>query len=236
MISPMGLQLKENFVFWFSAQFNSTHNFTQSGWRILFIPGLLYGQQKLGKLPNTSFLAGQRCPVQTSHWWLLNSSSSSMDTWGNLSFRPRNPSWIWIRYIQYTTTGTTLCHRDALIPLSTPSSQFTSRPLHGDQRTPLHQTHKTHGDSKVHFLLRQHGFRLTYGEHNPSHIRRYALPFSTLSYLHFVSLLTILLTTSLAAQTQTTFSMQQIKTILKNTFRLSASYFFFILLLFTLQT
>ena len=31
--------------------------------------------------------------------------------------------------------------------------------LNGDQRTPLHQTHKIHSDSKVHFLQRQHGFR-----------------------------------------------------------------------------
>ena len=28
---------EENFVFWFGAQINSTHNFTQSGWLILFI-------------------------------------------------------------------------------------------------------------------------------------------------------------------------------------------------------
>ena len=73
------------------------------------------GQQKLGKLPNTVSLAGQRRPVQTSHWQLFN-SSSSMDTWRNLSnlwipcvyLRPRNPSWIWIRYIQYATTGITV--------------------------------------------------------------------------------------------------------------------------------
>ena len=67
---------------------------------------------------------------------------------------------------------------------------------------------------------------LNYSEHNPSQVRRYALPFSTLSYLHFVSLFTILLTTSLAAQTQTTFSMLQIKTILKNTFWLRTSWTF----------
>ena len=42
------------------------------------------GQQKLDKLPNTASLAGQRRQGQTSHWGLLN-SSSSMDTWGNLS-------------------------------------------------------------------------------------------------------------------------------------------------------
>ena len=77
----------------------------------------LSGQQKLGKLPNTPSLAEQCHPVQTSHWPFFN-SSSSMDTWENLSnlwipcvyLRPRNPSWIWIRYIQYATTGTTLCH------------------------------------------------------------------------------------------------------------------------------
>ena len=47
------------------------------------------------------------------------------------------------------------------------------------------------------------------------------------SKLHFVSLFT----TRLAAQTQTTFSMLQIKTFLKNTFRLSAFYFFILPLL-----
>ena len=33
-----------------------------------------------------------------------------MDSLRLISLRPRNPSWIWIRYIQYVTTGTTLCH------------------------------------------------------------------------------------------------------------------------------
>ena len=75
---------EENLVFWFGLQFNSTHNFTQSGWPILFIPYLLSAQQKLSKLPNTHSLAEQHCPLQTSHWRFLN-SSSRMDTWGNLS-------------------------------------------------------------------------------------------------------------------------------------------------------
>ena len=57
---------------------------------------------------------------------------------------------------------------------------------------------------------------LNYGEHNPSHVRWYALPFSTLSYLHFASILTTF-PTRLAAQTQSKYSMQQIKTIPKNT-------------------
>ena len=132
-------------VFLFCAQFNSTHNFTQSGWPILFFPELFPGQQKLGKLPNTPSLAEQRRPVQTSHWSFFN-SSSSMDTWGNLSnlwiscvyisLRPRNPSWIWIRYIQYATHRNNLMSPPklymsmrCLIPLSAPSSHFTSEPL-----------------------------------------------------------------------------------------------------------
>ena len=102
-----------NFVFWFGAQFNSTHNFTQSGCPILS------GQQKLSKLPNTPSLAEQRRPVQTSHWRFFN-SSSSMDTWGNLS-----NLWIPCAYflldqgipVEYELdtfntphTGITLCH------------------------------------------------------------------------------------------------------------------------------
>ena len=54
----------------------------------------------------------------------------------SISFRPRNPSWIWIRFIQHTT------HRNnfmsppklamsmrCLIPLPAPSCHFTSGPL-----------------------------------------------------------------------------------------------------------
>ena len=81
----VGIVEEGNFVFWFGAQINSTLNFTQSGWLILFNPELLSGQQKLGKLSNTVSLAEQRRPVQTSHWRFFNSCSSSMDTWGNLS-------------------------------------------------------------------------------------------------------------------------------------------------------
>ena len=62
-----------------------------------------------------------------------------MDFFRLICFRPRNPSWIWIRYIQYATTGTTLCHPqnwlcrcDAFIPLSTPSSHFTLGHFNGD--------------------------------------------------------------------------------------------------------
>ena len=116
---PDSLVAEGNFVFWFGAQFNLTHNFTQSGWPILFNPDPLSGQQKLGKLPNTLSLAEQRRPVQMSHWRFFN-SSSSMDTWGNLSN-------LWIPCVYFPLDqgipveyeldtfntlhiGTTLCH------------------------------------------------------------------------------------------------------------------------------
>ena len=39
--------------------------------------------------------------------------------------------------------------RSRHLALNSPLGYFN-----GDRRTPLHQTHKTHGDSKVHFLQR----------------------------------------------------------------------------------
>ena len=101
-----------------------------------------------------------------------------------LSLRPRNPSWIWIRWIQYAT------HRNnfmsppklamsmrCLIPLPAPSSHFISG-QHKWRHARLflnHQTHETHGDSKVYFLQRQTRLSLNYGEHNPSHVQQYTL-------------------------------------------------------------
>ena len=77
---------REIFVFWFGAQFNSTLNFTQSEWPILFSPDL-------------HFRPANRVSCQTHPLWLENaaqcrrltgdSSSSSMGTRGN----PSN-SWI----------------------------------------------------------------------------------------------------------------------------------------------
>ena len=50
---------RENFVFRFGAQFNSTLNFTQSGWPILFTPDLL-------------FRAANWASCQTQSLWLEN--------------------------------------------------------------------------------------------------------------------------------------------------------------------
>ena len=120
-----------------------------------------------------------------------------MDSLHLLSLRPRNPCWIWIRYIQYTTRRNNfmspppkwLCRCDASsrsrhLALISPLGN-----LNGDMHTSPenHQTHKTHGDSKVYFLQRQTRLSLNYGEHNPSHVQRYALP-SQLSHNSISSL------------------------------------------------
>ena len=110
-----------------------------------------------------------------------------------LSLRPRNPSWILIRYIQYTTTGTTLCHPQNWLCIC--NALFRSRHLalilpldhfNGDNArlSPNHQTLKTHGDSKVYFLQRQTWLSLNYGDHNSSHVPRYTL----LSQLYHISI------------------------------------------------
>ena len=108
----------ENFIFWFGAQFNSTLNFNQSGWLILFTPDLSFPVNKSGKLPNPRSLAKERRPVQTSHWPFFNSDAflagqrrpvqtshcgskiAAAATWIHegthliYEFLTRNPSWI----------------------------------------------------------------------------------------------------------------------------------------------
>ena len=62
----------------------STHNFTQSGWLILFNPDHLSRQRKLRKASNTPSFAELRSE-QTSYCLLFNSSSSITPTWGKPS-------------------------------------------------------------------------------------------------------------------------------------------------------
>ena len=156
---------------------------------------------KLGKLPNPVSLTGQRRPVQTSHWGLLNSSSSSMDTWGNLSnlWIPRKESQLNINSIHSTCLAQAqlyvtpkigyvdaiLLSRSRHLAINSPLGHFN-----GNQCTPLHQTHETHGDIQSSFPPTATWLSLNYSEHNPSHVRRHPLPFSTFSYLHFISILT----------------------------------------------
>ena len=144
-----------------------------------------------------------------------------------LSLRPRNPSWIWIRYIQYATTGTTLCHPqnclcrcDALfrsrhLALNSPLGHFNGDNARLFPNPPVTQ---------ISWWL-QSSFPPT-ANMAFAKLRRNTIPrtsHDTRCFLNsIISPFRLLLTTfptRLAAQTQTTYSMLQIKTILK-TFRL----------------
>ena len=87
--------------------------------------------------------------------------------------------------------------------------------------------------SKVQFLQLQQCLSSKSNEHNPSHVRRHALPSQPFQLL----ITQFRLNTNnpsrvLQHQKQTQYSMLQIKTLSLNTFRLSPSYFFIILPLF----
>ena len=114
-----------------------------------------------------------------------------MDSLRLFSLRPRNPSWIWIRYIQYATHRNNFMSSPklamsmrCLIPLPVPSSHFTSRqrlsPKPPDTQNSLWlqslfppTANKTFAKLRRTQFLARPTIRAT---------------FSTLSYLHFVSL------------------------------------------------
>ena len=210
-------------------------------------PGSSFPGSKLGKLPNPVALAGEYRPVQTSHWPFSN-SNSSLDTWGNLSnlWIPCKESQLNINKIHSTCLAqaqlyvtSKIGYVDAML-LFRPRHLALNSPLghfNGDQLTPLHQTHENHGDSKVHFPPTATWLSLNYSEHNPSHVRRHTLPSQPSQPSHKSISSPYSLSYSprvLQHKKQTQYSMLQIKTIPKNTFRLSASYFI-ILPLFTLK-
>ena len=107
---------REISYFSLACKFNSTLNFTQSGWPILFNPDLSFPASKLGKLPNplslgnavqcrrhtgrssiTFSLAGQRHPVQMSHCGSRIAAAAAWTHKGTqliYGFLARNPSWI----------------------------------------------------------------------------------------------------------------------------------------------
>ena len=168
--------MEGNFVFWLDVQFNSTHNFTQSGWLILFPRRISFPHSR------------NWVSCQTQSLWLNNAaqcrrltggSSIAATAWTHEGtyliygflvsiFLLDQGIQVEYEYIQYATTGTTLCHPqnrlwrcDALfrsrhLALISPLGHFN-----GDNArlSPNHQTHKTHGDSKVYFLQRQQDFR-----------------------------------------------------------------------------
>ena len=93
----------------------------------------------------------------------------------SIYFRPRNPSWIWMRYIQYATTGTTLCHPqnwlcrcDVLflsrhLALISPLGRIITRP------------HASPRNNQKHKLTVTPKFISFNGEHNPSHVQQHTL-------------------------------------------------------------
>ena len=134
-------------------------------------------------------------------------------------------------------TGTTLCHPQNW--LCRFDAQLSSRHLalksplghfNGDNALSTRRT-KLHGDSKVQFLQRQHGFRKTTANiiprtsddtplpSQPSQPSHESISSPYRLHTHNLSL------RDLQHKKQTQYSMLQIKTIPKNTFRLSASYF-----------
>ena len=121
-------------------------------------------------------------------------------------------------------TGITLCHPKIGYVDPTRNSAFDTLALNSplghfneDQRTPLHQTDKNHGDSKTQSLTHPttHAAISTFSTSHNSTSSQYSQLF-----------------TSLAAPKANQYSMLQIKTLSLNTFRLSPSYFFIILQLF----
>ena len=116
----------------------STHNFTQSGWLIPFNPDHLSGQYKVGKLSNTLSFTELLRSGQTSYCLLFNSNSSITPPYGKLSnlwtpcvysLRPRVPSWIWIRWIQYATHRNNLTSPSKLA-MSTAKQNFAPTPCY----------------------------------------------------------------------------------------------------------
>ena len=106
-------------------------------------------------------------------------------------------------------------------------------PLNGDNAySPQIPDTKLTVTSKVQFLQLQHVFRQNATNTVPSHVRRHTLLSQPSQHLITqFRLNTHNLSRVLQHQKQTQYSMLQIKTLSLNTFRLSPSYFFIILLL-----
>ena len=90
--------------------------------------------------------------------------------------------------------------------------------------------------SKVQFLQLQHVFRQKCKKHNPSHVRRHTLPSQHLITPFRLHTNKLKFPESYSTKSKPKYSMLQIKTLSLNTFRLSPSYFFIIILLLFLTT
>ena len=74
-------------------------------------------------------------------------------------FLAMNPSWIWIRYIQHATHRHNFMSPPKLAMSIRRTIHLWATLMETTHTLLKYQTHETHGDSKVHFLQRQHGFR-----------------------------------------------------------------------------
>ena len=160
----------------------STHNFTQSGWLILFLPDHLSGLHKLGKSVKHSlwlnnFVQCRRLTVcslitaATSHH--LEGSCLIYGLLASMSLRPRVPSWIWIRWIQYATHRNNFTSPSKLAMLTAMQNSLRHRATSSlgnifwkHSRFSSKQTKpQTHGDFNVSLLKQQTRLLLHYGEH-----------------------------------------------------------------------
>ena len=159
-----------------------THNFTQSGWLILFSPDYLSGQHKLGNLPNTFF--SENSLVQDRRLTVCSSIAAAASHYhegssliyghlASISLRPRVPSWIWIRWIQYATHRKNFTSRPKLA-MSTAMQNFASTLSYffignifwrHSRFSPKQPEPQTHSDFNVSLLKQQTRLLLHYGEH-----------------------------------------------------------------------
>ena len=176
----------------------STHNSTQSGWLILFNPDHLPGSTNWGNRQTLPFR--RTTSFSTDIYRLLfNSSSRYRHNEGScliygplasISLRPRDPSWIWIRYIQYAThrnnftSPPKLAMSTAMPNLApTPSDYFTSGQHFLETFTLLPETIKITNSRWLQSFSPQTAnttFATLMANISPSHVQRHAA-FSTLS-------------------------------------------------------
>ena len=166
----------------------STHNFTQSGWLILFNPNHLSGQHKLGK--SAKHFSFCRTTLFCTDVYCLLSNSSSMASWGKQS-----NSWTpWLFFfdqgfpVEYGLdtfntphTGTTLCHPQnwlcrlrCRIPLRqlaliSPLGNIFWRHACFSPKQPEPQNH---GDFNVYFLKQQTWLLLHMANISPSYVQQ----------------------------------------------------------------
>ena len=157
----------------------STHIFTQSGWlillfRIIFPGSTNWGTRQTLPLFQNFFVQdrGNDCPLS----WI----AATPPPWGKLSnlwapcvysLRPRVPSWIWIRWIQYATHrknywSRPLCRLRCKILLRHLATSSLGNIFWRHSRfSPKQPEPQTHGDYNIPVLNQQHDFCYTNGEY-----------------------------------------------------------------------